>query len=234
MAEIVAVHGILNEFLGSESLEKDWAPAIRDGLRLAEHRGRPSVCCAFYGDLFRPKATKASGPPLLNADDISPGTEEALLAAWWASASVAEPSLVTPPDSETKVSYPGGTQRAVKALMKSAFFRGFAGRHGQRALIFGLRKVREYLENERIREEAQARFRECIGEETRAVVAHSLGSIVAYEVLASWNSKNSLTFVSLGSPLGMSPIVFDRLRPAPENGFGKLPNVGCSSANTLI
>jgi len=35
MAEIVAIHGILNEFLGPSTLERDWTPAIHDGLWLA-------------------------------------------------------------------------------------------------------------------------------------------------------------------------------------------------------
>jgi len=48
------------------------------------------------------------------------------------------------------------------------------------------------------------------------VVAHSLGSVVAYEVLCSLPGSASLSFVSLGSPLGLPNLVFDRLQPAPR------------------
>lgn len=70
MAEIVAVHGILNEFAGPETLKRAWGPAILDGLRLAGCRVEPTVSCAFYGDLFRRPGTKASGPPLLGPEDV--------------------------------------------------------------------------------------------------------------------------------------------------------------------
>lgn len=58
------------------------------------------------------------------------------------------------------------------------------------------------------------------------VIAHSLGSVVAYETL--W--KTGLTvplLVTIGSPLAFPQVVFPRLIPAPVNGFGgKPPGVG--------
>ncbi|MFB9660081.1 hypothetical protein ACFQS3_09960 [Glycomyces mayteni] len=54
------------------------------------------------------------------------------------------------------------------------------------------------------------------------VIAHSLGSIVAYETL--W--KNGITvplFVTMGSPLAFPGIIFPRISPAPVNGKGSRP-----------
>ena len=53
MAEIIGIHGILNHLRGEESLEREWGPALRDGLSRAEFKREISLCCAFYGDLFR-------------------------------------------------------------------------------------------------------------------------------------------------------------------------------------
>lgn len=57
------------------------------------------------------------------------------------------------------------------------------------------------------------------------VVGHSLGSVVAYEVLCALRPERPpLTLVTLGSPLGLAGLVFDRLQPAPQqDGTGIWP-----------
>jgi alpha-beta hydrolase superfamily lysophospholipase len=64
---------------------------------------------------------------------------------------------------------------------------------------------------------------EAVGAETRVVVAHSLGSVVAYESLCA-NPRWPVTdFVTVGSPLGLRSVIFDRLDPAPVDGVGVWP-----------
>jgi hypothetical protein len=55
------------------------------------------------------------------------------------------------------------------------------------------------------------------------LVAHSLGSVVAYETLWHDPSLELDCLVTLGSPLGMPGVVFERLRPAPADGRGARP-----------
>ena len=55
------------------------------------------------------------------------------------------------------------------------------------------------------------------------VIGHSLGSVVAYEVLAAQPEGSVRTFVTLGSPLGCPKLIFDRLCPPPEDGRGGWP-----------
>jgi hypothetical protein len=58
------------------------------------------------------------------------------------------------------------------------------------------------------------------------VIAHSLGSVVAYEALFGAQQPPLDLLVTVGSPLGMPGLIFDKLMPAPVNGFGeKPPNV---------
>jgi pimeloyl-ACP methyl ester carboxylesterase len=59
--------------------------------------------------------------------------------------------------------------------------------------------------------------------DTRVVVGHSLGSVVAYEALCAHPQWPVHTFVSLGSPLGVRNLLFDRLNPPPERGIGAWP-----------
>jgi hypothetical protein len=57
----------------------------------------------------------------------------------------------------------------------------------------------------------------------KVVIAHSLGSVVAYETLWSFPDLRIDLLITLGSPLGMRNVVFEHLLPAPVNGRGERP-----------
>jgi hypothetical protein len=57
----------------------------------------------------------------------------------------------------------------------------------------------------------------------QVVVAHSLGSVVTYEALWAHQDLSVDLLVTLGSPLGMRNVVFDRLAPVPVRGRGARP-----------
>jgi pimeloyl-ACP methyl ester carboxylesterase len=71
----------------------------------------------------------------------------------------------------------------------------------------------------------QDRVSGVITNDTRIVVAHSLGSVVAYEALCAHPEWNVDTLITLGSPLGIRKLVFDILQPAPSNARGTRPKV---------
>jgi pimeloyl-ACP methyl ester carboxylesterase len=84
------------------------------------------------------------------------------------------------------------------------------------------RQVRRYFTEQEVREASRARLAECVSERTRVIVAHSLGSIVAYETLCA-HPEWDVDLVTLGSPLGVRNIVFDRLVPRPEGDRARCP-----------
>ncbi len=215
MAEIVGVHGILNDYLGEETTASTWGMALRDGLRRARYADPENVGVrvVFYGDLYRKMQAK-SGLPHLTLEDLNP-TECDLLLGLADQFSVPE---------DTKRA-PRMLQWALRTLLRQDFFAAFAGAHGERALLFGLRQVRLYLHDPAVREQTHERFAQAVTADTRVVVGHSLGSIVAYECLCSGRYPQVRAFVSLGSPLGMPRIVFDCLQPAPVKGRGLFPPV---------
>lgn len=218
MARIVGVHGILNDFLGEESLANAWGPALRDGLRRAAcpDADGVDVRVVFYGELFRPKGKKAL-LPRVDLESLD-ATESELLAA------LAAP-LIGDEIEIQKARTPKTVQRLLKILMHSEFFARLAGAQGERALLFGLREVKLYLHDEAVRDEAQRRVAAAIGADTRIVVGHSLGSVIAYEALCTGRFPQVHTFVTIGSPLGMPRIVFDALRPPPVAGRDVLPPI---------
>jgi pimeloyl-ACP methyl ester carboxylesterase len=85
-----------------------------------------------------------------------------------------------------------------------------------------LAQAAAYLENPEIRRASQARLEAAVGPDTEVVVAHSLGTIVAYETLALHPEWDVDGFVTLGSPLGGERII-SLLEPGPVAGRGRFP-----------
>lgn len=219
MPKIVAVHGVGYEYEGEAELKKEWLPPLSDGLTRAGRTlgSSDELACAFYGELFRPKGKAVLAPPL-DASDVTDPWEEAMLAAWWREAARTDRG-VPRPDDPTKARTPRFVQRALLALSNSAFF----ARLAERALVFDLKQVYRYLHDPGIRQKVQQRVAMAVREDTRVVVGHSLGSIVAYEAVCAHPEWSVETLVTLGSPLGIPNLIFDKLIPAPVGGRGAWP-----------
>ncbi|WP_181359185.1 hypothetical protein [Streptomyces sporangiiformans] len=214
MARVVAVHGIGKQTLGEETLRKEWLPALNDGLARADVVDRlsdPDLQMAFYGSLFRPQGQfLAVGDLPYTAADVAEGLEQELLLAWWTAAAASDPAVV-PPDADTLVSTPRSVQAGLLALSGSRFFAGVA----LRAIVFALKQVHGYLTDPDLRAQATARVADQIREDTRVVVAHSLGSVVAYEALCARPGHGVGALVTIGSPLGIPNLILHRLQPPP-------------------
>jgi hypothetical protein len=218
MAKIVGVHGVGHQFAGANTLLAHWLSPLKDGLARAGHELALDADfeCAFYGDMFRPTG-KGAMPPY-DAGDVDDDFERELLKLWWSEAARVD-STVRGPETGTKVSIPGTIQRALDALSQSRFFAGLA----ERALIYDLKQVRRYLREVEIRRGARARIGQAIKPDTRVIIGHSLGSVVAYESLCEHPEWPVSVLVTIGSPLGIRNLIFETLDPAPQNGIGCWP-----------
>lgn len=215
MTRVVAVHGIAQQYSGPASMHAAWFPALHDGLAgIGLPIGPEDVTCAFYGDVFRGPARVLGGAgPTPAAGHVAEGLEQELLFAWWAEAARVDRAVV-PPDARTLGIGGRQVQAALRALSSSRFFAGLA----EHLLIFALKQVRSYLTDPGVRSAVQARVVARVGPETRVLVAHSLGSVVAYEALCAHSEWSVHALVTLGSPLGIRNLIFDRLVPAPDPG----------------
>jgi len=216
MARVVGVHGIGKQLLGEDTLLNQWFPAMRDGLRRASASTvltESDMVMAFYGDLFRPVGKfLAVGDPRFTVDDVEDGLEQDLLLRWWRVASEVDLGVV-PPGADTLIRTPQSVQAALRALAASRFFAGIT----TRAMVFDLKQVHLYLLDRDVKAKARARVLDAIRDDTRVVVAHSLGSVVAYEALCALPGHQVRALVTLGSPLGIRNLVFDRLEPKPTD-----------------
>ncbi|MFD5774069.1 DDHD family phospholipase [Streptomyces fungicidicus] len=163
------------------------------------------VAAVYYGSCFRSRDSKGSVEdelddiPPLRIGDVRDPLELELLEAF---------------ANDTEAPLPGGKglgQMALRRLERSERL----GRPAGRAVIWMVKQVRRYLDpDDTVRACAQQRFARIVTPDTKVVIGHSLGSVVAYEALRAHPEWNVHTFVSLGSPLGIQAIR-DRLRPAP-------------------
>src|SRR5271157_886625 len=246
MAAIIFVHGIAQEQLSADLLEKDWVPGLAGGVRTA---GFPAVAdrilrssgsaqanriearMAYYGNLFRTHDQQGAGAGEIPADEIL--LAEALAQVWLACAAEEEEAtnaqdrrtarqklaeLRDEPGLE-KQGLPGKVAAsAIRSLSKLSWFAPFGMGFAEKFVIRTLSQVTRYLCDETIRQTAQRRVLELVGPETKVIIGHSLGSVVAYETVCAldWPRDQSLPLlVTVGSPLGIRTIIYDRLRPQP-------------------
>lgn len=224
MGLIVGVHGIAQQLKASEVLRSEWEPALRDGISLAGgNLLAGALTCASYGQAFRPKGNvRAAGTGHFRPSDVKP-EEAALLKLLLAEAGRIEPDRFPAADAEPRTSTPAGVQAMLRLLTRSRFLVGVAS-YG---FIGDLKQVTYYFNREDIRQAALQAVDSAVSEKTRVIVAHSLGTVVAYEALANYAGStrwaNVKTLVTLGSPLGIRNLIFDKLRPEPINGKGQWP-----------
>ena len=93
---------------------------------------------------------------------------------------------------------------------------------GKEVLRQLLHQLARYFADADTRETIRSRLRSVVTDETSVIVAHSMGTVVAYEELAANPDWNVKTLVTLGSPLG-GEFVFPSLQPAPQAGVGSWP-----------
>lgn len=213
MSPIVVVHGMGKQLEGELTLHHQHLPALQQGLARAGRRVSPDdVEFASYGELFRPTAETLAPTPFYDVSDLDEFDLNLLLLLWERAAAV--DAAVVSPDEETLSRSLAVAKRALAALSRSRFFAGIA----DRLVIGDLKQVKAYLTDANVRGAVQERIASCVTAATRVVVAHSLGSVVAYEALCAHPEWNVRALITLGSPLGIPNLVFDRLQPSPKPG----------------
>jgi hypothetical protein len=239
VAVIVLVHGIAQEQRSADDLEAEWLPALAGGLRntgypeLADRlwRDRPTpggieARMAFYGDRFLQPDTMGIDPGQLTAEQQA--LAEQLAHTWLERAATdasdprqrAEAALeLTRLDTTVPAEVQGtgaALRSATAALAHVRWFAPLGMSLAERFVNRALAQVTSYLTDNQVRGYALDQVARLIGPETRVLVGHSLGSVVAYEAAHRLQQPLPL-LVTVGSPLGLRTIVYERLRPQPPS-----------------
>ncbi|PSL28356.1 alpha/beta hydrolase family protein [Chitinophaga ginsengisoli] len=222
MPKILAVHGIGQQFKGDAVIHDEWWPYLLSGVHKAGGELNPlDLVCPFYGDLFR-RGDHLGPDPIYRPEDLNE-EEIHLLENLWEEAAKIEPGKV-PSKSDFEGEYLSSTpqwiQRALNSLSKSKFF----VRLSQNMMMGDLKQVISYMNNKDIHDAIINRVLEKLTADVKIVIGHSLGSVVAYESLFR-NDHNVVCFITMGSPLGIRNLIFDKLNPRPTKGQGLVPPV---------
>ncbi|MFI7080909.1 hypothetical protein ACIBO1_26750 [Micromonospora sp. NPDC049903] len=234
MARIVLVHGVAQQQRSADDLENEWLPSLAGGIRTA---GQPGLAdqlwpiqptdrwarMAFYGHLFLTPDQQGDTANLTDAqreiaDEIAlDWLTNALDSTRARDAGTARQELDAlhhdPTDAQ---GIPGTTARALAALDRIPWI-GNAGFHlAARHALIG--QAVRYLTEPAIRRAAIASVHAHLDNDTRVVLAHSLGSVVTYEALHDRPQPLPL-LITIGSPLGL-PSVIRRLQQPPTYPAG--------------
>ena len=234
MAVVVMVHGIGQEQRSADTLEGEWLTNLAGGVRTAGDgdladrlwrlRAGPQgvdARMAFYGDLFLAPGQQGDEPGVL-----SPEQQElagSLAQEWLRTAATRSSSVADRQEAarqlallEAQGEEMGWRERLrtpMSALARIPWFAhasmGLAGLHW-RALV----QVTRYLTEPDLRRTVLDRVAALIGPETRVLIGHSLGSVVAYEAACLLDRPLPL-LLTLGCPLGVRTIVAERVQPHP-------------------
>ncbi|MEU5677028.1 alpha/beta hydrolase [Streptomyces rochei] len=237
---LVFVHGVGGP-RDALAAREEWLHALADGARAAGHSQRVvgllagtsvDVRFAYYGDLFPGNDAQGTASDAERSD--AQALAELLLEA------VDERLATAQDDQEARVLRraraqlaPEGEQQgsgdvlrralnAANTLLALPGLRTAGGWLSARMMVHRLGQVRTYLArrpvdgsgpglDQRIRARVAEEF-DPIG--ATVVVAHSLGTVVAFETLHEHPVKMPL-LVTLGSPIGMRAAVRSRMRPQP-------------------
>ncbi len=225
---IVCVHGRAQEWHLEDALQREWRDAIRLGIKRSQADpvalSDNQIVLAFYGDLFRPDANDMSKGIPLQADlaeaDLNAAFEEGLAdiliqeaenrgqihrVNWEKAASAEEEGMVEK-----------GLTAKIKPLLRLLDrLPGFS----KFTLRFLVQDVDRYLHLPGLR----MRVTDCIANQLKQqleqgreiiLIAHSLGTAVAYDVINTHPEISILSFITLGSPLGIQLFLLMKLGPS--------------------
>lgn len=224
MRPLLAVHGIGNfEDVGtpgeaSALIAERLMPSLVSGFAGAGlgHLQVPELRVAYYAHvLTRQGRQDAEETDIDRLDD----NETALAVAWLTAAAEAFPEWRRQGNvtlMPRQVLHWVARRRSVPAEMLARVAVAFA------------REVSAYLSWPARRRAARQAVADTIAEaRPRVLLAHSLGSVVAYEALHAYPALSVDLLVTLGSPLGLPGAVFHALEPEPVQERGaKPPGVG--------
>ncbi|MFF5840786.1 hypothetical protein ACIP4T_21360 [Streptomyces massasporeus] len=230
MGTVVLVHGIGNLVRGASPEQAAELKAVaaadrlRKGLSAAglSHVSPPELVMAYYAhqlaDDYRPERQSAGAGVL---EDLT-SAQQAEAWEWLEAGGVTRPregqaGMLSPlrwavnrlVEQRAGDAAPAARQRLAELL--------------SRLVVATLQDTDAYTSRPARRKAVRATVAQAVREHgARVVVAHSLGSVVAYETLHAHQDLDIDLLLTLGSPLGL-PAIMRKLDPEPVDGRGARP-----------
>ncbi|MER5344958.1 alpha/beta hydrolase family protein [Streptomyces mirabilis] len=218
MRKIVGVHGVgnLRPKETAEEARRNLADVWHRNLKRGRAKDAPdefAVSMAYYADLLVPSG--AQGATVGGSLDALPEDAEQMVRDWLLELGLPAEQSQGPGTWPIRQALGWlAERRRIGPKLTEAFVARFFG------------EVAAYLRPGTAREDARSEVARVIREQRPEVlIAHSLGSVVAYEALWHEPRPEVPLLITLGSPLALPHAVFPRLQPSPgtETGTGGRP-----------
>jgi len=221
--QLVFVHGRSQQGKDSKALKSEWIAAWEQGLSKSGFTlpiSEDQIRFPFYGDTLDQMvgglSPEAAAGIVVRGEGPLPPSEDKFLGAWLAELKERSGIGDVEVEEALRVGQTRGVQNWgwVQAILKIVD-RKIPGASALSVAI-ATRDVYQYLHNSTFRQVMDDGVRSAFkaGTET-VVVSHSLGTVVAYNVLAKGAPANGVSvpqFITLGSPLAVT-VVKERINP---------------------
>jgi len=218
MSDVVAIHGIFMNRRSRAEMTRVWRDSMVRGLQNVRYSraGSLEVECAFYGYLYNDG--KAAADASYQLSDLEPGLEQELfLAIGDAAEKDVQGNDGADDDQAQKVWLPDPLQRAIRQIERHGIFDGVAA-----TSIRLVKQVGRYFRDQDFAQQVRDELSVAMETKPRVLVAHSLGSVIAYDWLRRQPATSLTSLVTIGSPLGfrgirraLHPDLDKSLPPAP-------------------
>jgi pimeloyl-ACP methyl ester carboxylesterase len=125
-------------------------------------------------------------------------------------------------DDLLHIAQDAGLTDVVEAVAGPDGLEAIAKAVGKQTLRQLINQLGRYFTDDELRTVVRGRVEAVVTPETRVIIAHSMGTVVAYETLCEHPEWTVETFLTIGSPLG-GDWVFDHLRPRVAGEVGVWP-----------
>jgi hypothetical protein len=202
VTDVVAIHGIAMNRRSRAEMTQVWHSALVRGLENVRYPRADGVEleCAFYGHLYNDG--KSAADITYQLADLNPGLEQELFQAIGDSAEKDRQTQEWGDERQSdKVWLDHPLQRALRQIERQGVFDGVAS-----TVIRLVKQVGRYFEDKDFAQRAQDELATAMEAKPRVLVAHSLGSVIAYDWLRRQSPTSVASFITIGSPLGFRGI----------------------------
>lgn len=210
MTRLVLVHGRQQQNLIATQQKERWISALRRGLDAQGMEltlDESDIAFAYYGDTLHALEHRKPHPQVVVKGDDSPNDAEAAFLADVLQSVVRHLGHDGIPED---VAIEKGLLSSPRVLELLRWLNAHHPEIGSALLALRTRDVYTYLTNQRVFSIINGGVKTALSrDEPNIVVAHSLGTVVAYSILVDLRRDDGWhvpLLVTLGSPLGVSPI----------------------------
>jgi len=205
MRRLVFIHGRLQQGKDADAMKAEWLGLLEDGLGTGLPFGPDEVRLTYYGDTLDQMTNNRDtvADVIIRGDAESMSTKEAEFIAAMLTEMAADAGVEAEPAPDEVIQRGILNWPIILGILRALDDNPDVSRTTIELLT---RDVFAYLTRSVVRRKINDGVGAAIPESPSVVVAHSLGTVVAYDLITNRSTLDITRLVTLGSPLGVNAI----------------------------